>query len=828
MIRANAGAVEITARADDRVPDAQGAAGKSDPDAKGSAGEGVADAREPSDAPCLAASSKPSGHKQPVPLDVLRRQVASCRKCPLADGRTQTVFGDGSHEARVLIIGEAPGKNEDLQGVPFVGAAGHKLDALLSIAGLTREEVFIANVLKCRPPGNRDPRPEEIQACTPFLREQTRSINPKIIVTLGNFATKFVLRTEVGITRLHGKPQRAGRFTVFPIYHPAAAIYDRTKQAALEEDFATLGRLLRQEAAAQALETDACAPMRSQRLVDDARGKQACASAAACANPPVDFDPVAYINEPRWRASRFGLERITELLERMGRPQDRLRFVHVAGTNGKGSVCTYIARILQEAGYRTGLFTSPYIFHFEERIRVNGAAISPADLARVTWGVKREADAMGARGEHPTEFELMCGVALAHFVHSGCQIVVLEVGLGGRLDSTNVIDAPDACVITRIGLDHTALLGPTEEAIACEKAGIVKPGAAVISWPQDDAGAMRAIADKARACGTQLIVPDFAQLKVAGVARGMRPFTYKGARFSTRMLGSYQPANAAVAIEVVRALEARGWRVPESAVHDGVSRAVVPGRFEVRMVSRACGGDHDEQRACTTPAQGTAPRPCAVEVGRGPVGRDSAGREAEACHAVETSAAFAAPAAMVESTRSGVAGRAVPFVIDGGHNPQGARVLAESLAAVFPGRQVVFVCGVLADKDYPAMIDAVLGCARAFLCASPDNPRALPAADLAAAVRAAQRKRRAAGAIPEDGPLDAPGAHGAASDGESTKGADTGARACEALEVQAFSTIAEAVRAALRTAGPADVVCAFGSLYSIAAVVQALDAAQTV
>ena len=179
-----------------------------------------------------------------IPLDDLRVQVAACRACPLAEGRTQTVFGDGNPNARVLFVGEAPGKNEDLQGVPFVGKAGQNLNELLQIAGLAREEVFIANVLKCRPPGNRDPRPEEIEVCTPFLREQTRTIDPEFIVTLGNFATKFILKTDMGITRLHGTLQRAGRFKVFPIYHPAAAIYDHSKWEALENDFATLGRLL--------------------------------------------------------------------------------------------------------------------------------------------------------------------------------------------------------------------------------------------------------------------------------------------------------------------------------------------------------------------------------------------------------------------------------------------------------------------------------------------------------------------------------------------------------------------------------------------------------
>ena len=184
--------------------------------------------------------------KPHIPLDELRVQVESCRRCPLCDGRTQTVFGVGNPHARVMFIGEAPGKNGDLQGGPCVGAAGHYLSALLGCAGLRREDVFIANVLKCRPPGNRDPRPEEIQTCTPFLREQTRTIDPEVLVTLGKFSTQFVLKTQMGITRLHGRVQRAGKFLVFPIFHPAAALYDGAKREALENDFVTLGQLLHQ------------------------------------------------------------------------------------------------------------------------------------------------------------------------------------------------------------------------------------------------------------------------------------------------------------------------------------------------------------------------------------------------------------------------------------------------------------------------------------------------------------------------------------------------------------------------------------------------------
>ncbi len=185
--------------------------------------------------------------KEKIPLDVLRSQVEQCNRCPLCEGRTNIVFGDGSPDARVMIVGEAPGKNEDLQGIPFVGAAGKYLDELLSIAGLARNGVFIANVLKCRPPGNRNPQVEEIEQCAYFLREQTRSIMPDYIVTLGNFATKFILKTERGITSMRGQLHQTGRFKVFPVFHPAAALYDSSKKVVLEDDFATLGELLERD-----------------------------------------------------------------------------------------------------------------------------------------------------------------------------------------------------------------------------------------------------------------------------------------------------------------------------------------------------------------------------------------------------------------------------------------------------------------------------------------------------------------------------------------------------------------------------------------------------
>ena len=307
----------------------------------------------------------------------------------------------------------------------------------------------------------------------------------------------------------------------------------------------------------------------------------------------MSFDPIAYINEPRWLESRLGLDRIRELLDRLGRPQDRLKFVHVAGTNGKGSTCAYLASILQAAGLRTGLFTSPYLITFEERIRVDGANITLDELTEATLLVKGQAEAMA---DHPTEFELMTAVALVHFVRRGCDIVVLEVGLGGRLDSTNAIDAPEAAVIARIGLDHTKLLGTTLAAIAGEKAGIVKPGSAVVSWPQD-AEAMAVVEQAAAAAGDTLTVPDFACLNVGPVDWGA-----SRARALVLVRALRRPAHEAAGI-VPAGERGAGHRGDRSAAHARMGRRRrrgASGRRRRRLAGalrdRARGGGRADRR----------------------------------------------------------------------------------------------------------------------------------------------------------------------------------------------------------------------------------------
>jgi uracil-DNA glycosylase len=183
-------------------------------------------------------------------------EALACHRCPLCETRTTVVFGVGNPYAKVMFIGEAPGRQEDLGAEPFIGAAGKYLNELLALAGLKREEIYIANVLKCRPPNNRDPKPEEIELCAPFLRDQVRAIHPDVLVTLGNFSTRFILKTERGITSLRGSFHQAGRFNVLPIFHPAAAIYDQSKRPIMEHDFLLLGEYLTRTSSADGASVD--------------------------------------------------------------------------------------------------------------------------------------------------------------------------------------------------------------------------------------------------------------------------------------------------------------------------------------------------------------------------------------------------------------------------------------------------------------------------------------------------------------------------------------------------------------------------------------------
>ena len=289
-------------------------------------------------------------------------------------------------------------------------------------------------------------------------------------------------------------------------------------------------------------------------------------------------EALEYIHSVTWMGSRPGLSRIAELCEKMNNPQNSLRFVHVAGTNGKGSFSCMLSEVLREAGYRVGLFTSPFIKEFNERIRVNGQDIPNEDLADVTEYVRGFADTME---DLPTEFELITAIALEYFRRQNCDIVVLEVGMGGRLDSTNVINTPILSVITEISLDHTGMLGDTVEAIAAEKAGIIKTGVPVM-FSGTDTRARAVIANTAQRMGCVITYPAYDTLLVEQSSIEGSTFTYKGkSGYTISLAGLYQPRNAAAVICAVEALRREGYAISDEALRTGLACARWSARFEL-------------------------------------------------------------------------------------------------------------------------------------------------------------------------------------------------------------------------------------------------------
>ncbi|MBQ6403489.1 MAG: 5-formyltetrahydrofolate cyclo-ligase [Oscillospiraceae bacterium] len=382
---------------------------------------------------------------------------------------------------------------------------------------------------------------------------------------------------------------------------------------------------------------------------------------------------IAYIENYTWSTTRLGLGRTKELLQKLGDPQKRLKFVHVAGSNGKGSTCAMLERILRAAGYRTGLYTSPYIQEFCERMRVNGENIPGEALARLTERVKAIADEMD---DHPSQFELVTAIAMQYFLEAGCEIVVLEVGMGGALDSTNAIDAPEVAVITNLALEHTEYLGHTLSEIAATKGGIIKRGCSVVAYP--NAPEVTAVLE--RICREQdapLTWADFDAIRPVADSLDGQIFDYVNqAGLHIPLLGAHQLKNAAMALTVVDALRARGWKITEEAVRRGLASVKWPARFEV--------------------------------LHRSPL-----------------------------------------FLLDGGHNPQCAEALAGCVEKYLPGLKPVFLMGVLADKDFDAMLETVLRLGRKFICLTPENPRALSADALCEAIRAKGGEAEAAQDIPD-------------------------------------------------------------------------------
>ncbi len=364
---------------------------------------------------------------------------------------------------------------------------------------------------------------------------------------------------------------------------------------------------------------------------------------------------VDYIESPALPRGRYGLERLKQALELLGNPQHKVRFVHVAGTNGKGSCAAMLASVLKEAGYRTGLYISPHLRRYNERMQVDGVDISDDDLIRAAQRVKEVCEQLGGT---PIVFEVLTLMALWYFAERRCDFVVLEVGIGGKLDATNCIPAPAAALIAQLGFDHTETLGSTIEEIAAQKGGIAKPGSQLVMAEQELA-ALRVVEQLCREQGCGFTVADPERLQVLSTSpegQRLRDRTY--GELLLPLAGSHQVKNAANVLTVVEVLKGEGFAIPDRAVRQGIERTVWPARFE--------------------------------RLSRSP-----------------------------------------DFILDGGHNPQCVQAAVQALQDYYPGKKVVFLTGMMKDKDSAAMLAKMAEVAKAFVCLHADSERAFGAQELA-------------------------------------------------------------------------------------------------
>ncbi len=278
------------------------------------------------------------------------------------------------------------------------------------------------------------------------------------------------------------------------------------------------------------------------------------------------YETLNYIHSLGAFSHPAGLDRIKLVCEKLHNPQNNFKSIHIAGTNGKGSVCTFISSVLKQAGYKVGTFVSPYIVDFCERIQINGEYISRKDLCRLSEKVLDT-------GVSLTEFEFITAVGFLYFSENKIQVAVLETGLGGNFDATNVISAPLVSVITKIGLDHTAVLGDTIEQITAEKCGIIKNNTVVTSCNQE-----RKVFDIINECASNVIIPDLSELKDTSISVLGNSFSYKNENYKTNLGGEYQIENALIAIE---ALKQCGLTVGDDDIKQGLDKAFIPARLEV-------------------------------------------------------------------------------------------------------------------------------------------------------------------------------------------------------------------------------------------------------
>lgn len=385
-------------------------------------------------------------------------------------------------------------------------------------------------------------------------------------------------------------------------------------------------------------------------------------------------EAVSFVEKANENAGEMGLDAMRGMLEELGHPEKKLKFVHVGGTNGKGSVCTYISYILASAGYRVGRYISPTIEGYRERIQKldkNGDKIVPEwileeEFVKIVDKIKEVYDSRKKRGESlPSAFELETLVSFLYCVEQKCDIVVLEVGLGGRLDATNVIEQAECSVFTSISRDHMGFLGDTVEEITLEKAGILKENGCAVSYDQEfdnkeaNAGITKVLIQRAKEEKVELGFADFSKISNQKHSLDGVTFSYKEwENVKTSLLGENQPKNAALAIEVVERLQKKGWKIKREQVYEGMEKARWKGRFQV--------------------------------IKKDPI-----------------------------------------YIVDGAHNMDAARSLKESIELYLPNKKLLFVVGMLRDKEYREVLKLLASKAKEVLTFTPDNERALPAEELA-------------------------------------------------------------------------------------------------
>jgi dihydrofolate synthase/folylpolyglutamate synthase len=414
-------------------------------------------------------------------------------------------------------------------------------------------------------------------------------------------------------------------------------------------------------------------------------------------------EAVKFIEDSAMFGSKLGLTNITKLMELVGNPQEDMKIVHVAGTNGKGSVCSYLTNILMAAGYKTGMFTSPYLEKFTERMQVNLENIPDDKVVEYVEILKEKIGIMTGEGfNHPTFFELNTAISLMYFKDAGCDAVVLEVGLGGKYDSTNIIKNPVVSVITTIGYDHMAILGDTLGKIAYQKAGIIKKGCPVAVYGGMAGEAIAVIKWVAGENRSPLKISEPESIKNLKMVDTGYKFDYKDMNdMEIGMIGRHQVSNACLAIEAAKVMSGNGLPVSTDDIKIGLKKTRWPGRVEIL-------------------------NDC-------------------------------------------------PLVIcDATHNPQGAEVLKETLYERYKDRKIIYVMGVMKDKNYDKMAEIVLKDAFAVITVTPDWHRALNALELLETVK----------------------------------------KYCK--NAYAGDTIKEAMETALGLAGDDGMVCTFGSLYYVA------------